>query len=295
MAATASKVVELSSQRKSSGKEPVKKPVKRSSLFMNQQMQTFLWRLAIVGFVMALRETAVRMGAVNAFLMGSPVTIYHAAYDMIVSGRLAVDIGATVYATLIGFLIGSLLGSAVGLLMWYFKLVARVIDPFVVALNGVPKIALAPMIIIWFGSGIFSKIVLATIATMVVALLSAYQATHQIDPSQINLMKSFGAKKSQIFAKIIIPSSLPWIISAFRINIGLALISVVGGEFISSDKGLGHMVFVEGNLFNLPAVWVGVFMLMFVAMVLYAAVGYMETRLLPWNENTSQTGQAAAA
>ncbi|MHC1762270.1 MAG: ABC transporter permease [Negativicutes bacterium] len=295
MAATASKVVELSSQRKSSGKETVRTPVNRSRIFMSQRVQTFLWRLAIVGCVMVLWETAVGMGVVNAFLMGSPVTIYHAAYDMIVSGRLAVDIGATVYATMVGFLIGSLLGSAIGLLMWYFKLVARVIDPFVVALNGVPKIALAPMIIIWFGSGIFSKIVLATIATMVVALLSAYQATHQIDPSQINLMKSFGAKKSQIFTKIIIPSSLPWIISAFRINIGLALISVVGGEFISSDKGLGHMVFVEGNLFNLPAVWVGVFMLMFVAMLLYAAVGYMETRLLPWNENTDQLGRAAAA
>ncbi len=295
MAEKSSNVVELSLPRKTTGAELVPKSAKWRGFFRSRQIQTLLWRLSIVGCVMALWELAVKMGAVNAFLMGSPVTIYQAAYEMIVSGRLAADVGATVYATLIGFLIGSLVGSAIGLIMWYFKLVARVIDPFVVALNGVPKIALAPMIIIWFGSGLFSKIVLATIATMVVALLSAYQATHQIDPSQINLMKSFGAKKSQIFAKIIVPSSLPWIISAFRINIGLALISVVGGEFISSEKGLGHMVFVEGNLFNLPAVWVGVFMLMFVAMMLYAAVGYMETRILPWNENSAQGGRAAAA
>lgn len=272
--------------------------VRRKKLFkryFNAQVQTCFWRLVIVAVVVMLWEAAVNLGTVNAFLMGSPTTIYQAAYDMTISGRLAADIGATVYATLIGFLIGSLLGSAIGLIMWYFKIIARVIDPFVVALNGVPKIALAPMIIIWFGSGIFSKIVLATISTMVVALLSAYQATHQIDPTQINLMKSFGAKKSQIFSKIIVPSSLPWIISAFRINIGLALISVVGGEFISSDKGLGHMVFVEGNLFNLPAVWVGVLMLMVVAMLLYAGVGYMETRLLPWNENTAKDGKVAAA
>ncbi len=264
---------------------------KRSSL-LGEQAQTVFWRIAIAAAITVLWEGAVRLGAVDAFLMGSPSTIYAVAREMAVSGRLFTDVGATVYATVAGFLVGSVLGSAAGLMMWYFRALARVLDPFVVAINGVPKIALAPMIVIWFGTDIFSKIILATVATFIVALLSAYQATHQIDPSQINLMKTFGAKKSQIFRKIIVPSSLPWIISAFRINIGLALIAVVGGEFISSDRGLGHMVFVEGNLFNLPAVWVGVLMLVVVAMFLYACVGIMETRLLPWNENTAGGGQA---
>jgi NitT/TauT family transport system permease protein len=262
---------------------------------LGEQAQTIFWRVVIAAAVTALWETAVRFGAVDAFLMGSPSTIYAVAREMTVSGRLLADVGATVYATVAGFLLGSVLGSAAGLMMWYFRALARILDPFVVAFNGVPKIALAPMIVIWFGTDIFSKIVLATVATFIVALLSAYQATHQIDPSQINLMKTFGAKKSQIFQKIIVPSSLPWIISAFRINIGLALIAVVGGEFISSDRGLGHMVFVEGNLFNLPAVWVGVLMLVLVAMLLYTCVGVVETRLLPWNENTAAGGKTSAA
>ena len=103
-------------------------------------------------------------------------------------------------------------------------------------------------------------------------------------------MRSFGATRTQIFTKIIVPASLPWIISAFRINIGLSLVSVIGGEFISSDRGLGHMVFVEGNLFNLPAVWVGVIMLVIVAISLYSLVGYAEKKLLPWNPEKSGNG-----
>lgn len=244
-------------------------------------------RIAIVAGILALWELGVSRGAIDGFLMGAPSAIWRVGVAMVTSGQLFKDVSATLYATIIGFLIGSLFGSACGLLLWYFKGFAKVIDPFAVALNGVPKIALAPMIVIWFGTDIFSKIVLATISTFVVALLSAYQATHQIEESQINLMRSFGATRTQIFTKIIVPASLPWIISAFRINIGLSLVSVIGGEFISSDKGLGHMVFVEGNLFNLPAVWVGVIMLVIVAISLYSLVGYAEKKLLPWNPEKS--------
>jgi len=257
---------------------------KRQAAAVKDWLTIALWRLAIIGVVLGIWEALVRGGAVNAFLLGSPSAIAKMAASMISSGQLMEDAYATVRATVTGFGIGSAVGSLAGLLLWFSRTVSRIVDPFVVALNGVPKIALAPMIIIWFGSGIFSKIVLAAVSTFIVALLSAYQATHQIDDSQVNLMKSFGASKLQIFAKIIVPSSLPWIISAFRINIGLALVSVVGGEFISSDKGLGHMIFVEGNLFNLPAVWVGVFTLMIVAALLYACVSMLESRLLPWSE-----------
>jgi NitT/TauT family transport system permease protein len=254
----------------------------------SERVKTFLLQTLLIVTITAIWELAVQLGYVNGFLMGSPSAIFSVGTAMFNNGQLTNDISATIFATIVGFIIGSVLGSVFGLLMWYSKLLAKIVDPFIVALNGVPKIALAPMIVIWFGTDIFSKIVLAVISTFMVALLSAYQATHQIDDSQINLMKTFGATKSQVFSKIIVPSSLPWIISAFRINIGLALVSVVSGEFISSDKGLGHMIFVEGNLFNLPAVWVGVIMLVMVAMFLYTCVGYAESRLLPWDAKKAE-------
>lgn len=250
-----------------------------------QSFKMILYRILFISVLLLLWEYMVSIGKIDPFLLGSPLTIINVGINMYNSGQLLNDIWATIYATVSGFIIGSIIGSIVGLSLWYFKKVADILDPLIVALNGVPKIALAPMIVIWFGTDIFSKIILALISTFVVAMLSAYQATKEIEETQINLLRSFGATKTQIFTKVIIPASFPWIISAFRINIGLALVSVVGGEFISSDVGLGHMIFVEGNLFNIPAVWVGVLMLMLVAILLYLVVGSIEKKLLPSDFN----------
>lgn len=242
-----------------------------------------LYRFLIFLSILVFWQAGVSLQLINPFLIGSPINILKEWVVLIQNGQLFSNTFATVYGTLIGFIIGSILGSIVGLLLWFSKELAKIIDPFVIALNGLPKIALAPMIIIWFGSGITSKIALAIIATFVVALLSAYQGTHQIDGNLIRLMQTFGASKFQIFRKIIVPSTLPWVISAFRLNIGFALISVIGGEFISSDVGLGKMIFVAGNLFNLNIVWVGVLMIMLVAIVLYMIISYLETKLIPWS------------
>ncbi|QTF09438.1 ABC transporter permease [Brenneria izadpanahii] len=244
------------------------------------------WRALILIGMVTLWQYGVDSGVVNAFLMGSPAGIWQEFVRLLANGELLTNTYVTVYATVTGFVLGSLLGSLSGLLLWYSSTLARILDPFFIALNGLPKIALAPIIIIWFGSGMFSKIALAFIATYIVALLSAWQGTHQIDDSQVNLMRSLGANKNQIFRKVVIPSTLPWIISAFRLNIGFALIADIGGEFISSDYGLGKMIFVAGNLFNLNVVWVGVFTLLFVAIVLYLLVIQLQRWLLPWERQS---------
>lgn len=248
-------------------------------------LQDNLARLLIIGVVLFLWQVGVNHKLIDPFLMGSPLGIGTEAWRMISTGQLLTDTVTTVQATVAGFLGGSILGSLCGLLLWYAKRLARILDPFFIALNGLPKIALAPMIIIWFGSGMFSKIALAFIATFVVAVLTAYQGSHQIDQSLVNMMRSLGATKRQIFAKLVIPATMPWIISAFRLNIGFALIAEIGGEFIASDKGLGRLIFVNGNLFNLNAVWVGVFALMVVAATLYFLITQIEKRLFAWSKH----------
>lgn len=248
-------------------------------------LQDNLARLLIIGVVLFLWQVGVNHKVIDPFLMGSPQGIGAEAWRMIGTGQLFTDTVATVQATVAGFLGGSILGSLFGLLLWYAKRLARILDPFFIALNGLPKIALAPMIIIWFGSGMFSKIALAFIATFVVAVLTAYQGSHQIDQSLVNMMRSLGATKRQIFAKLVIPATMPWIISAFRLNIGFALIAEIGGEFIASDRGLGRLIFVNGNLFNLNAVWVGVFTLMVVAATLYFLITQIEKRLFAWSKH----------
>jgi len=245
-------------------------------------LQDNLARALIVFLGFVLWQVGVNQKFIDPFLMGEPRGIALEAWRMIETGQLLTDVVATVQATITGFLGGSILGSLCGLALWYARRLARILDPFFIALNSLPKIALAPMIIIWFGSGIFSKIALAFIATFVVSLLTAYQGSHQIDANLVNMMRSLGATKRQIFAKLVIPATMPWIISAFRLNIGFALIAEVGGEFIASEVGLGHLIFVNGNLFNLNAVWVGVLALMIVAACLYLFVTRIEKRLFAW-------------
>jgi NitT/TauT family transport system permease protein len=242
-----------------------------------------LLRILVVAVLLAAWQYSASTGFINSFLMGSPIGIFNEAVRLIGTGQLWDDTLSTVQATVIGFLLGSFFGAFSGLLLWCFPYLARVLDPFFVALNGLPKISLAPMIIIWFGSGMLSKVALAFVATYIVSLLSAYQGTHQIDQNLVNLMRSLGATKRLIFLKLVIPSTLPWIISSFRLNIGFALVAEIGGEFIASDKGLGRMIFVAGNLFNLNGVWVGIMMLMIVAVALYAIVAKLEKNILPWN------------
>ncbi|MCK9262080.1 MAG: ABC transporter permease [Azoarcus sp.] len=254
-----------------------------SSLCSAQFISDNLWRGGIIATVLILWQVAVNAEWVNPFLMGSPEGIAKEVLRLVESGQLLDDTLTTVYATVVGFVLGSALGSLSGLALWFSSSVARVIDPFMVALNGLPKIALAPMIIIWFGSGMLSKVALAFVATYVVALLSSYQGTHQIDEKLVNLMRSLKASRRQIFAKLVIPATLPWIISALRLNIGFALVAEIGGEFIASDKGLGRMIFVAGNLFNLNAVWVGVMSLMLVATTLYVIVSRVEKKILSWS------------
>jgi NitT/TauT family transport system permease protein len=180
--------------------------------------------------------------------------------------------------TLVGLIIGSLLGILAGLGMWFTPRVMHLLDPIIVVLNGLPKIALGPLIVIWFGAGGMSKIVLATFATFIIALLNSAEGSSKVDSDTVSLVKSMGGSRRQIFAKVIVPSSVPWITSALRINVGMALLAVIGGEFISAKAGLGHKAAVAGNLYDLNDIWVSVILILLLAAVLNSAVSWLLRR-----------------
>jgi len=176
-----------------------------------------------------------------------------------------------------------------GLSLWYSPYAAKVVEPILVAINSVPKIAFAPLVILWFGTGVISKVALSISLTAIVALLAAFQAAKDTDPDIQRMMVSLGATKGQVFGKVVVPAALPYIISTFRINIGFALVGTVVGEFISSKYGIGHVIFVASSLYDLNTVWVGIFTLMLLGFVLYAGVDIAEKRLLRWKDQTYAT------
>ncbi|WP_201190250.1 ABC transporter permease [Pseudomonas fluorescens] len=248
-----------------------------------------LMQLAILLLVVGTWEYGVRAGFISAFLFGSPSGTALAGWKLIQSGELWEHAYYTLWASIIGFVAGTVLGTVPGLLLWYSPHVARVIEPFLVAINSVPKIAFAPLVILWFGTGLVSKIALSISLTSIVALLAAFQAAKDTDPDLQKMLISLGASKWQIFAKVVVPSALPYVISTFRINIGFALVGTVVGEFISSSYGIGHVIFVASSLYDLNTVWVGIFSLMALGFVLYAGVELAERKLLRWKDQTYAT------
>lgn len=246
-------------------------------------------QLAILAILFGGWELGVRGGYVNGFLFGSPAGVIDAAWTLIRSGELAEHAAYTLWASALGFVVGTALGTVPGLSLWYSPYAAKVVEPILVAINSVPKIAFAPLVILWFGTGVISKVALSISLTAIVALLAAFQAAKDTDPDIQRMMVSLGATKGQVFGKVVVPAALPYIISTFRINIGFALVGTVVGEFISSKYGIGHVIFVASSLYDLNTVWVGIFTLMLLGFVLYAGVDIAEKRLLRWKDQTYAT------
>jgi NitT/TauT family transport system permease protein len=261
---------------------------KRRNVFDSLIGRSALQILAVVGFFL-LWEAAVRWGWLSAFLVGQPSGVLRNLIGSIANGSLFTDTGYTIFEAILGFAFGTVIGSVIGLTLWYSVFVARLVEPFIAAINSVPKIALAPIIILWFGTGLLSKVALAISLTSIVALITAYQAAKDADKDLQALLFSMGASKQQIFKRVIAPSTLPAIIATFRINIGFALVGAVVGEFISSQHGLGHVIYVASSLYDLNTVWAGLFTLMLVGFLFYHLVEVTERWLLPWKQQQGGT------
>ena len=239
-----------------------------------------LWRWGLLAALLLIWEFGSRIGWIDPFFFSSPSTILQTAAVKWQSGTLWRDIVYTASSTLLGFLLGTAVGSILGLLFWFSRPVALVAEPWLVLLNALPKLALAPVLVIIIGIGFASKVALAFLMTVVVAAMSAYGGVQTVDPALLTLLSSLGAGRWQTFTRLVVPSALPSMITGLRVNIALAMAGAIVGEFIASDRGLGRMIVYAGTVFDLPLVWVGVAVLSIVSIVMYAAVVLVEKLLL---------------
>jgi NitT/TauT family transport system permease protein len=226
-----------------------------------------------------------RMTANNnqaAFMFGSPSAMAGFLGQMVSDGSLWRDTYVTGLETLLGFLVGNFVGTVLGLSLWYSRFVSRVVEPFVIALGSIPIIALAPIIIIWFGTGLISKVAMSTLSVVIVALVTSYKGAVGVDPDQVNLMRTLGASKFQIFRKLVVPASLTDIFAGLKLTVGFALIGAIVGEFMSSSEGLGHAIFKAGSLYIIPKVFAALVATIALALLLTFLVGRTERLLMPW-------------
>jgi NitT/TauT family transport system permease protein len=239
-------------------------------------------QVALLALLLGFWEHVTAGDKQAAFMFGSPSAIFGFLGQMARDGSLWRDTYVTGLETLLGFVIGNFFGTLIGLLLWYSRFVSRVVEPFVIALGSIPIIALAPIIIIWFGTGLISKVAMSTLSVVIVALVTSYKGAIGVDADQINLMRTLGASKFQIFRKLVVPASLTDIFAGLKLTVGFALIGAIVGEFMSSSEGLGHAIFKAGSLYIIPKVFAALVATIALALLLTFVVGRIERLLMPW-------------
>ena len=238
-----------------------------------------LWRWGLLAALILLWEAGARLGWLDPFFFSSPTEIFRTALIKWRAGSLWQDVAYTGASTLLGFVLGTVIGSLMGLTFWFNRPAASVAEPWLVVLNALPKLALAPVLVILFGIGFPSKVILAFLMTVITAAISAWSGAKAVDPALTTLMFSLGARRGQVFRLLVVPSAMPWIISGLRVNIALSMAGAIVGEFIASDKGLGRMIVYAGTTFDLKLVWVGVVVLSLLSVLMYLAVVLLEKLL----------------
>ncbi|MEK4324461.1 ABC transporter permease [Paenibacillus sp. FSL R7-0312] len=255
-------------------KEPV--IVDEEGMKRRTQRIVGIGRLTVGLLIVLCWELFTRIGWMDSYYWSSPVRILSTTWTQMTQGTLLEDIAYTSSSTVLGFIGGTLIGSLLGLSFWWSRRFAGISEPFLILLNAMPKLALAPVLVILLGIGFFSKVALAFAMTVVVAALSAHSGVQSVDKDMEKLMYSLGAKRHQVFTKVVIPWAMPWMISSLRINIALSLAGAIVGEFIASSHGIGRMVIYAGTILDINLVWVGVVVLSALSMVMYAGVVLLE-------------------
>lgn len=250
------------------------KKVKRDKLKV-----TLFRILILVGFIV-LWELAADMKWVDPFLTSSPSRMFKSFLSFYEDGTILRHIWVTCYETILGFSLGTLLGTLIAIILWWFPFTAKVLDPYLVVLNALPKVALAPIIIFWVGNGTSAIIVIALLISIVTTIISVFTGFQEIDREKILLMKTFQANKLQILRYLIIPYTIPVLISALKINVGLSWVGVIMGEFLVAREGLGFLIVYGGQISQLDMVMMSIVLLSIIAFLMYKLVAILEKRYI---------------
>ncbi len=239
-----------------------------------------LFQLLILISIVLVWQFLADKNIINSFITSSPKQILNTFIKLNQEHNLFIHIWTTVYETLISFALGTFIGCIIATILWWNKFLSKIIEPYLTMLNSLPKVALGPIIIIWFGAGIKSIIIMSLLISVIITIINVLDSFNKTDNNKINLLKSFKATKAQIYFKLILPSNYKSIISALKINISMSLIGVIMGEFLVSKRGIGYLIIYGSQVFNLNLVMTGVVILALVSIIMYYTVLFIEKRLI---------------
>lgn len=236
-------------------------------------------RWGILIAFLGLWEGLARLGAIDAFLLSSPSRMAGALTDLAATGELWLHIGTTLTETLLGFVIGSVLGIALAVLLWWSDTLNRILDPYLVVLNALPKIALGPVLIVWIGAGMPAIVMMTLLISVIVTMVTVLGGFLAAEEEKLTLLKSFGASKWQCLWMVVFPGALPNTVAALKLGIGMSWVGVIVGEFLVSRAGLGYLIVYGGQVFKLDLVMAGTAVLCVMAALMYVGVAWCEKKL----------------
>ncbi|MFC0562060.1 ABC transporter permease [Halalkalibacter alkalisediminis] len=237
-------------------------------------------QLGILLSFFAFWELAARQRWIDPLLFSMPSRVWDLLFTRLSDGSLFTHASVTLFETLLGFMLGTGIGTLLAAVLWWSRFISKVLDPYLVVLNSMPKVALGPILIVGLGPGFTSIIAMGALISVIITTMVVYTAFREVDSNYLTVMNTFGASKKQSFRFVIFPASLPTIISTLKVNVGLAWVGVIVGEFLVSKQGLGYLIIYGFQVFNFTLVIMSLLVIAILATIMYKAVELMEKRLL---------------
>lgn len=246
-----------------------------------REVPLWVWQVAFGLGMLGLWEVLADW-VLDPFFFSSPRRVVVYVYEYVTEGAFFGDMAFSMRAAITGYLFGAGLGVLMGFVLAAAKKIAEILNPYILAVYGIPRIALAPLFIVWFGIGIQSKIYMAALMAFFLSFFNTFTGVRQVEPNFLNIAKVAGASRFDINRKVVLPAASPWIIAGLRISIPYALVAALVAEFIASTQGLGYRIALMSQQFNTTGVMGGVIIIMVIVLVANLLLDKAENRILRW-------------
>ena len=261
----------------------------------------WIWQVAMLVAIFALWQVLAQPDLVPplvwenpnraAFFFGEPLKMFKVVWVWFADGAIYQHLWVTLQETALAFVIGSMLGLAFGLWLGLSPTASALFDPYITAMNAMPRVVLAPIFMVWFGLGIWSKVALGVTLVFFIVFFNVYQGVKEVSPVVLNNTVMLGANRNQLLRHVYLPSATSWVFSSLHVSVGMAFVGAVVGEYLGSAKGVGYLIQQAEGAFDINTVFAGILVLTAFALVLDFGVSRVERKLLVWRPKQSETEQ----
>jgi len=254
----------------------------------------FVWQVLLGVALLGTWQGLVGAGVLDKFFFSRPSEVAMRVWQWLVTGMLGEHLAVTLLEAFLSFTIGAGAGIGLGFLLARVGWLAELLDPYIRIANALPRVVLAPIFLLWFGLGIWSKVALGVTVVFFIVFFNTFQGVRDVSPALLNNARMLGASERQLARHVLLPSALTWIFSSLHVSVGFAIIAVVVAEYLGASKGVGSVISESEGLFDTTGVFAGMAVLAGVVLVVGTGVNWLERRLLRWKPERSESSGTRA-